>query len=106
MRARVIKHAVDGVAPGGIVELVDNLANRTLITAGVIEPLEPLPEQVPPKGVKPSPKSELADLRARFDASWAEAQRRIVELEGENADLRAQLAAKKPSKKTDAPTQE
>ena len=41
MRARVIKHAVDGVAPGGIVELVDNLANRTLITAGVIEPLEP-----------------------------------------------------------------
>ena len=84
MRARVIKHAVDGVAPGGVVELVDNLANRSLIEAGVIEPLEALPTRPPPKAPKVPSKSDARDLdrmRAEFSEMWDGAQKRIAELD-------------------------
>ena len=103
MRARVIKHAVDGVAIGGVVELVDNLANRALVAAGVIEPLEALPDQPPAKPFKAAPKGDLRaaeDLQRRFDIAWEGAQEQIRSLRAElaasqadNADLRAQLAA-------------
>ena len=100
MKARVIKHAVDGVAPGGVVELVDNLANRALVAAGVIEPLEALPDQPPAKPFKAAPKGDLRaaeDLQRRFDIAWEEAQGQIASLRAENAELRAALLAAAPS---------
>ena len=100
MRCRVIKHAVDGVAIGGVVELVDNLANRALVAAGVIEPLEALPDQPPAKPFKAAPKGDLRaaeDLQRRFDIAWEEAQGQIVSLRAENAELRAALLAAAPS---------
>ena len=100
MKARVIKHAVDGVAIGGVVELVDNLANRALVAAGVIEPLEALPDQPPAKPFKAAPKGDLRaaeDLQRRFDIAWEEAQGQIASLRAENAELRAALLAAAPS---------
>jgi len=103
MRCRVIKHAVDGVAIGGVVELVDNLANRALVAAGVVEPLEALPEQPPAKAFKPAAKGDLRaaeDLQRRFDLAWEGAQEQIRSLRAElaasqadNAEMRAALLA-------------
>ena len=106
MRCKVIKHAVDGVPVNGVVELVDNLANRALVEAGVIEPLEALPSRPPPKAPKGPSKSDMRDLdrmRAEFSEAWEGAQRRIAELEAENAALRAQLASKAPKGKKAEP---
>lgn len=100
MKARVIKHAVDGVAIGGVVELVDNVANRALVAAGVVEPLEALPEQPPAKAFKPAAKGDLRaaeDLQRRFDLAWEEAQGQIASLRAENAELRAALLAAAPA---------
>lgn len=107
MRCRVIKHAVDGVAPGGVVELADNHANRALIAGGVVEPLERLPDQPPAKPFKAAPKGDLRaaeDLQRRFDIAWEGAQEQIRSLRAElaasqadNADLRAALLAQQPA---------
>lgn len=125
MRCKVIKHAVDGVAVGGVVELVDNVANRALIDGGVIEPLYPLPPRPPPKAPKAPSKSDTRDLdkmRAEFSEAWEGAQRELAELRAQLADvtaqrddlaaerdaLRAQVAqvaaGKSKGKKGDAPT--
>jgi len=102
VKARVIKHAVDGVAIGGVVELVDNLANRALVAAGVIEPLEALPDAPPAKPFKAAPKGDLRaaeDLQRRFDIAWEEAQGQIASLRAENTELRAALLAATPDAK-------
>jgi len=103
VKARVIKHAVDGVAIGGVVELVDNLANRALVAAGVIEPLEALPPEPPAKPFKAAPKGDLRaaeDLQRRFDLAWEGAQEQIRSLRAElaasqadNDQLRAEINA-------------
>ena len=100
MRARVIKHPVDGVPVKGIVELVDNTANRLLVTAGIIEPLEALPPRPPPKAPKAPSKSDTRDLdrmRAEFSEAWEGAQRELAETRAALADVTAErdeLAAK------------